>query len=223
MNLGGNVLRGEKYTISLGGDGMNETFPQQSTCLASLERGTGQAVTVFSDGRGVNAGLIAWERRGDVWQPVHEAAAVIGRSGFVPAEEKLEGDGGTPTGIYSISLVFGYAASADTAMPYRQITADDYWVDDPASSQYNTWVTGTPRGDSWETMLRADGLYRHGLVVEYNTRPVVSGKGSAIFIHLWHGPGQSTSGCVALAEIDLVKIIAWLEPVKSPVVILGIV
>jgi L,D-peptidoglycan transpeptidase YkuD (ErfK/YbiS/YcfS/YnhG family) len=186
-----------------------------------LDRHSRQAVTVFPASEGPSASLVAWEYRDDLWQPLFATAAVIGRSGFVPAAEKREGDGGTPRGVYPLSLIFGYAAAADTAMPYRRITADDYWVDDPNSPQYNTWVSGTPQAASWETMLREDGLYRHGIVVEYNTRPVIAGKGSAIFIHIWRGPGEPTAGCVALAESDLLRIIAWLEPAKNPVIVLG--
>jgi L,D-peptidoglycan transpeptidase YkuD (ErfK/YbiS/YcfS/YnhG family) len=70
-------------------------------------------------------------------------------------------------------------------------------------------------------MLRPDGLYRHGIVVEYNSRPVVAGKGSAIFVHIWRGAGEPTAGCVALAEGELREITAWLDPEKGPVIVLG--
>ncbi|MDT8900454.1 L,D-transpeptidase family protein [Anaeroselena agilis] len=201
---------------------MSGVFRQQPDSLQRLERRTGQAVVVRSDGGETTvADFVAWERRGDEWQPFLAAAAVIGRSGFISAAGKHEGDGGTPTGVYPLSLVFGYSATAATGMPYRQITADDCWVDDPASPQYNTWVSGKPQAASWEKMLRADGLYRYGVVVEYNTRPVIAGKGSAIFVHLWRGPGEPTSGCVAVAEVDLLKLIAWLAPEKNPVIVIG--
>lgn len=200
---------------------MHGQLIQPPTIFGSFDSRSRQALTVFPVGEGALASLTAWERREDRWQPLMTTEAVIGRGGFVPAADKREGDGGTPVGIYPLSLVFGYAATADTKMPYRQITADDYWVDDPASPQYNTWVSGTTEAASWETMLRPDGLYRHGIVVEYNTRPVVPGKGSAIFVHLWRGPGEPTAGCVALAETELLEVIAWLDPGKRPVIILG--
>lgn len=200
---------------------MHGQLIQQPAIFEYLDNSIRQALAVSPPGEGALASLTAWERREDRWQSLMTTAAVIGRSGFVPTSEKREGDGGTPQGVYPLSLVFGYAATVHTAMPYRRITADDYWVDDPASPQYNTWVSGTPQAASWETMLRADGLYRHGIVVEYNTRPVIAGKGSAIFIHIWRGPGEPTSGCIALAESDLLRIIAWLEPAKNPVIVMG--
>ncbi len=180
-----------------------------------------QAITVLPAGPGPAAVLDTWERRGGCWQKTATMAAVAGRGGFVAAEAKREGDGGTPCGVYALGPVFGYAAANATAMPYRQITADDHWVDDPASPQYNQWVRGAPQAASWEDMLRPDGLYRHGIVVGYNTRPIVPGKGSAIFVHLWRGPGEATSGCVALDEANLLRIIAWLTPAGQPVIVLG--
>ena len=70
-------------------------------------------------------------------------------------------------------------------------------------------------------MRRDDHLYRLGVVVGYNTDPVVAGLGSAIFLHIWKGPGQPTAGCVAMAESDLERIVAWLDPAKMPQIILG--
>jgi L,D-peptidoglycan transpeptidase YkuD (ErfK/YbiS/YcfS/YnhG family) len=189
--------------------------------LAGLKESIVQAITVFSAGVGPEAGLAAWERRKGCWQKAFAAPAVVGRGGFVTPADKREGDGATPTGVYPLGPVFGYAAEARTAMPYRPITADDCWVDDSDSPHYNTWVHGEPAAASWEEMLRPDGLYRHGIVVNYNTSPVVPGKGSAIFVHIWRGSGQPTAGCVALAEDDLLQLIAWLSPEKSPVIVLG--
>ena len=71
-------------------------------------------------------------------------------------------------------------------------------------------------------MRRNDGLYRIGVVIGYNRDPVKKGLGSAIFLHPWRGEGTATSGCVAMAEGDLLRILSWLEPSKKPKVILGV-
>lgn len=191
--------------------------------LDRLDCAVDQALVVGPGaGGGCAATVTAWERTDGGWRQAGAAMeAVIGRGGFVAPEAKREGDGGTPLGVYALSLVFGYGPEAVTAMPYRQVTAADRWIDDPASPDYNRWVTGETATASWEEMLRPDGLYRHGIVVEYNTAPVVPGKGSAIFVHVWKGPGEATAGCVALAEADLVPLIAWLNPKAEPVIVLG--
>jgi len=70
-------------------------------------------------------------------------------------------------------------------------------------------------------MRRDDELYQLGVVVGYNTDPVVAGRGSAVFLHVWRGPGTSTAGCVAMNQADLEQIVAWLDPAKNPRIILG--
>jgi L,D-peptidoglycan transpeptidase YkuD (ErfK/YbiS/YcfS/YnhG family) len=107
-------------------------------------------------------------------------------------------------------------------MPYRQALDGDVWVDDLDSPDYNRWVKkDLTKAASFELMRRKDDRYKYGLVVEYNTRPVVKGNGSAIFIHVWKNEDTATSGCVAMAEADILRLLAWLDPAKKPAVILG--
>ena len=69
-------------------------------------------------------------------------------------------------------------------------------------------------------MKRHDDLYKYGIVVEYNTNPVVKGRGSAIFFHNLGWP-CTTTGCVALQEGNLRELLEWLNPSKKPVALLG--
>jgi L,D-peptidoglycan transpeptidase YkuD (ErfK/YbiS/YcfS/YnhG family) len=108
-----------------------------------------------------------------------------------------------------------------TKMPYRQATDDDFWVDDVGSADYNRWVRGRPQAASMEKMKREDGLYRHGIVIEYNMDPIVRGKGSAIFLHQWQGIAKSTRGCVAMPENQILRLLAWLDPAQKPLMIMG--
>jgi len=41
-------------------------------------------------------------------------------------------------------------------------------------------------------MRRDDNLYKYGIVIEYNTDPIIKGNGSAIFLHIWKGRGIPT-------------------------------
>ncbi|MBP7341415.1 MAG: L,D-transpeptidase family protein [Smithellaceae bacterium] len=143
--------------------------------------------------------------------------AVIGRNGFASPGEKREGDGRTPSGLFRLGTAFGYDETIDTRLPYRRALPDDVWIDDVADPDYNRWVKQSQtRASSFESMRRADDLYKYGLVIEYNTDPVVPGRGSAIFFHVWAGPKSTTSGCVAVAEEDIRKILAWLDPAARP-------
>lgn len=184
-----------------------------------------QVLVVYNqDPADYRAVLAAYEKKDADWVLAFSGASVpvtIGRNGFTPLEQKIEGDGKTPIGIFPLGIAFGYSAAADTGLDYRQSTAQDYWVDDSVSPQYNTWVSGAPAAQSFEKMLREDHLYRYGIVIEYNTRPVIAGKGSAIFIHLWRDPSSPTAGCVAMAEADMMKLLRWLDKNNKPQIILG--
>jgi L,D-peptidoglycan transpeptidase YkuD (ErfK/YbiS/YcfS/YnhG family) len=163
------------------------------------------------------------ERTKGRWKPVDgPIEAIAGRSGFALPGEKEEGDGQTPIGFYPLELAFGYAPEISTKMGYRQALDDDLWVDDTNSPEYNRWVKrGETRAASFEQMRRKDNLYKYGIVIGYNRNPVVKGRGSAIFFHVWKGKGEPTAGCIAMAEESLLRILGWLDPSASPLVAIG--
>ncbi len=161
------------------------------------------------------------EERNGSWCLVFPASeGLIGNKGFAAIDMKREGDGKTPSGIFSLGIAFGYEPSIGTGMVYRQATEDDFWVDDVNSEDYNRWVKGKPDAASFEKMKRDDDKYEYGVVIEYNTHPVVKGRGSAIFLHVWK-PGEATSGCVAMSEETVLAILGWLNPARKPLIIMG--
>jgi L,D-peptidoglycan transpeptidase YkuD (ErfK/YbiS/YcfS/YnhG family) len=171
----------------------------------------------------IDVRIFALERRNGSWLcPLGPMDGVIGRKGFASPGEKREGDGRTPEGIFPLGTVFGYEPSFPTRMPYRQAGVDDLWVDDVQAADYNRWVRrGATQAASFERMRRDDNLYKYGIIVEYNTNPVIKGQGSAIFFHLWKGKGMATAGCIALSEADLLRILKWLDPAAKPLVVMG--
>lgn len=164
------------------------------------------------------------EKINNQWKSVFEPFnAVIGKNGFAKPGEKREGDGKTPSGIYPLKMTFGYDESIKTKMPYRQAFVDDLWVDDVNADDYNRWVKKEKtQAKSYEKMKRDDNLYKYGIVIEYNTNPVVKGYGSAIFFHVWGGENITTEGCVAVSEENIIKILEWLDPKAGPLIIMGI-
>ena len=70
-------------------------------------------------------------------------------------------------------------------------------------------------------MRRSDNLYKYGIVIEYNTNPVIKGYGSAIFFHIWRGKDVTTEGCVAVSEDNIIRILEWLDPTARPLIIMG--
>jgi L,D-peptidoglycan transpeptidase YkuD (ErfK/YbiS/YcfS/YnhG family) len=179
---------------------------------------------IFATNRDSSSALVTihvLERNNRVWQLVPPAfAGSIGKMGYAAIDNKREGDGKSPSGIFPLGIAFGYDPSVVTKMPYRQATEDDFWVDDVNSEDYNKWVRGTPNATSWEKMKRNDDQYKYGVVIEYNMSPIVKGKGSAIFLHVWKDRGP-TLGCVSMPEEMVLKILGWLDPAKKPLIIMG--
>ena len=177
--------------------------------------------TINKDSSSFHATIHTLEKKSGDWHPVFTAFdGSIGEKGFAPISEKREGDDKTPSGIFPLGVAFGYDPSVATKMPYRQVTDDDFWVDDANSEDYNKWIKGEPNAASWEKMKREDDQYKYGVVIEYNTHPIVKGNGSAIFLHVWK-PGESTSGCVSTSEEMVLKILGWLDPARKPMIIMG--
>jgi L,D-peptidoglycan transpeptidase YkuD (ErfK/YbiS/YcfS/YnhG family) len=180
---------------------------------------------VFATGRDAASFVVTvhvLEKKGRSWMLVSPPfSATIGEKGFASPGQKKEGDGKSPPGIFTLGMAFGYDATLATRMTYRQITDDDFWVDDVDSEDYNRWVRGRPNAVSMEKMKREDDIYKYGIVIEYNANPIVKGKGSAIFIHRWAGAGKPTLGCVAMPEDKVLRLLQWLDPASRPLIIMG--
>ncbi len=183
-----------------------------------------QAVAVKTDNStSYQATVEAYEKRDAAWAKVFGPMnAAAGKNGF--SANKVEGDGKTPAGIYELGYAFGSAVRpAKLKIDYRDVTAVDYWIDDPKSKDYNTWVRyyGDPyqRWNSFERLNHP--LYKYAVLIRYNENPIIKGKGSAIFFHVWRSSSSPTLGCVALPESGLLKMMNWLDEDKKPTVILG--
>jgi len=131
-----------------------------------------------------------------------------------------EGDGITPVGAFPVREVF-YRADRiprpDTRLLLRAIEKDDGWCDAPDDPNYNRLVK-LPYPASAESMWREDHLYDLVAVLGYNDRPVVPGKGSAIFLHIARPDYSATHGCVALAFADALAALEQLQPGDAVVV-----
>ncbi|WP_424932234.1 L,D-transpeptidase family protein [Amaricoccus macauensis] len=131
----------------------------------------------------------------------------VGRGGI--GDKRGEGDGITPVGIHRIEEIWVRSdrLSYRFPLPTRPIGIRHGWSDDPADPAYNRLVL-RPHAHSHEAMRRADPMYDLVAVLDWNRAPVVPGRGSAIFLHVWRGPRRPTAGCVAFRRADLAWILA---------------
>lgn len=210
---------------------------------AALRASTQILVVTTQDWNGVDGTLQTYERpqARKKWKAVGEPiSVVVGKKGLgwgagvAAAREagrrgaggpiKQEGDGKSPAGIFRLSTAFGYAAQGQPGwkMPYLNLTSSVECVDDARSKFYNRVLdraSVSPDWNSSEQMLRPDGLYRWGLVVDHNAEPVTAGAGSCIFLHIWLGTGVGTTGCTAMAQEQLEGVLARLDPARRPLLV----
>ena len=116
--------------------------------------------------------------------------------------------------------MFGVDANPGVRYPFRHITGTNFaWDDDPASSNYNEWVdTNSASAGASPEQMNTTPSYLYGVVIGYNDART-PGLGSAIFLHVSHG--SSTAGCVSLPMDELLQVLRWLDPARSPRIAIG--
>ena len=136
----------------------------------------------------------------------------VGRGGI--GEKQREGDGITPVGKWPLRRVLYRAdriTAPRTSLPLAPIAPDQAWCDVPGDPNYNRLVH-LPYPSLDERLWREDSLYDLIVVVGFNDSPPISGKGSAIFLHLARADYGRTAGCIALSREDLVEAVEQFAP-----------
>ena len=143
-----------------------------------------------------------------------EVPCALGPTGAIAAEDKREGDGATPLGVWPIRRVLyrpDRVPAPITELLVEPLRETDGWCDDPADPAYNRPVT-LPYPASTERMWREDELYDIVVILGHNDDPPVPGMGSAIFLHCAKRRYPPTQGCVALAREDLEALLTMAGP-----------
>lgn len=139
------------------------------------------------------------QRRGRIVFAGIDAPCALGRSGVVV--DKREGDGATPRAVLRPIAVHwrrDRLRRPPASLPLKPIRPSDGWCDDARHRRYNQPVR-LPFPASHEAMHRADHLYDIVIDLDWNRRPAVAGRGSAIFLHLARPGYLPTEGCIAVS------------------------
>ena len=132
----------------------------------------------------------------------------LGKSGI--GKKKIEGDNITPRGTFNIIKIYyrrDRIKKLSSQFKLIKITKKMGWCDDPNSKKYNQLIK-LPTKYCHEILYRMENIYDLILVLNYNMKPRIENKGSAIFIHVAKKSYKKTAGCIALKKahlIDLVK------------------
>ena len=135
----------------------------------------------------------------------------LGKSGI--GNKKIEGDNITPKGNFKIIKIYyrkDRLKKLSSKFTLTEITKNMGWCDDPKSKKYNQLIK-LPTKYSHEILYRRDNIYDLILVLNYNMKPVIKNKGSAIFIHVAKKNYKKTSGCIALKKVDLIYLVKEIE------------
>jgi len=155
------------------------------------------------------------------WVCKMTVSARFGKRGLMDGTRRREGNKTTPTGLWKMpNFVFGYRRHVPSGakMRYRRITRKSWWSSRHGRT-YNTWV----KARRWrgEHLYRVRPQYELAVSTGYNAKPnqSVYGRGTGIFLHV-RGKGL-TSGCVAISQGSMIKIVKMLDPSKHPAFAIG--
>jgi len=131
----------------------------------------------------------------------------LGKSGI--GNKKIEGDNITPKGNFKIIKIYyrkDRLRKLSSKFTLIEIMKNMGWCDDPKSRKYNQPIN-LPNGYSYEALYRKDNIYDLVLVLNYNIKPTIKNKGSAIFIHVAKKKYERTAGCIALKKAHLISLV----------------
>lgn len=202
--------------------------PDPGVPLPELMADTGggsQLITAVAPEAGATTGRVVWwERAPDGrWAEAGSAPARFGANGLVAGGKRVQGTSTTPAGLYDLPYAFGIAAApVGAAITYRPVTDRSWWCQDNDSASYNRWVEGLPadcRAVEAEHLVEYGTQYAHALVTGFNYDRPVRGRGAGIFLHV-NGAGP-TAGCVSVPADAMARILAWVDPERSPHIAIG--
>ena len=141
----------------------------------------------------------------------YKAKCAIGKRGI--GLKRKEGDLITPKGNFKVKYILyrkDRIKKIQSNIKKISIKKNMGWCDDPKSKYYNTLIK-LPSNYSHEKLYKRENIYDIILVLNYNMKPIIKNKGSAIFIHVTKKNYKKTEGCVALKKKHLLKIIKELK------------
>ena len=141
----------------------------------------------------------------------------IGKNGV--KKHKIEGDNSTPKGIFTIGTCYyrkDRVTKPFTNLKTKVIKPNIGWCNDSKKKSYNKEIK-INKIVSHEKLFRKDHKYDYLIVINYNTKKIIPGRGSAIFIHLTKNY-YPTAGCIALKKQDFIILLKLIDN-KSKIII----
>ena len=134
----------------------------------------------------------------------YKVKCAIGKRGIT--SKKVEGDKKTPKGIYTLKSIFyrkDKIVKIKSKLKKTPIRKNMGWCDD-SSSKYCNKLIKFPFNYTAEKLWLNENIYDVIIIINYNLRPTIKNRGSAIFIHIASKNYESTKGCIALKKKDII-------------------
>ena len=133
----------------------------------------------------------------------YKLKCAIGKRGIT--SKKREGDKKTPKGTFKFVSLFyrkDRVKKISTSLKKNVIKKNMGWCDDPDSKHYNKLIK-FPFKFSAEKLFLKKNIYDIILIINFNLKPVIKNKGSAIFLHISKKNYGPTNGCIAVSLQDM--------------------
>ena len=141
----------------------------------------------------------------------------IGKNGL--KKNKVEGDFSTPKGKFLLENLYyrkDKILKPVTKLGNIEIKKEFGWCTDIKNNLYNKRFKINKKFKH-EKLFRKDYKYDLLIVLSYNRKKIIKGKGSAIFIHLTKNY-KATAGCIALKKNDLLTLLKVIDK-KTKIII----
>jgi len=133
----------------------------------------------------------------------YKIKCAIGKRGI--SAKKREGDEKTPKGLLTLKKVYyrkDRVKNIVCSLKKISINKRMGWCDDPLSKKYNK-IISFPFTHKAEKLYLKKNIYDILISTNYNDKPAIKNKGSAIFFHIATKKYQATKGCIAVSKKDM--------------------
>ena len=134
----------------------------------------------------------------------YKIKCAIGKRGIT--SKKKEGDNKTPMGSFTFISIFyrkDRISKIKSKLKKNSIKKNMGWCDDISSKHYNKMIK-FPFDLSAEKLWLKNNVYDVIIVINYNLKPIIKNKGSAIFLHIAKKNYAHTRGCVAITKKNMI-------------------
>ena len=135
----------------------------------------------------------------------------IGKRGITI--KKLEGDNKTPAGVFKFkSLMYRQDRIPKIKSRLKKIIIKKNmgWCDDSNSKHYNKLIK-FPFNLRAERLWLNKNIYDVIIVINFNMKPIIKKRGSAIFLHIAKKNYMSTRGCIAISKKNMKLLISKID------------